>query len=183
MEIHRLESLTQFTQRYVALWQQRYGHAPASHELSGLASPCIVENRDECVLWLPQPFLPAATLKQVETAFDIVLRPEGHAFYTQQYAGDMPAQFAGQDLTLLQVWSQQDFIRLQQNLIGHLVTQKARKLSPTLFLATVPAETAVISLCNISGNVLLEQLGSTQRQLLSPSLADFLLVLQPICPD
>ncbi len=35
-------------------------------------------------------------------------------------AGDMPAQFADEKLTLLQTWSQDDFRRVQENpLIGH----------------------------------------------------------------
>ena len=91
--------------------------------LYGVPSPCIVENREDEVLWLPRPFEPAATLEKVETALELRLQPDAHRFYTQQYAGDMSAQFGEHRLSLLQVWSEEDFIRLQENLIGHLVTQ------------------------------------------------------------
>ncbi len=173
-------ALREFTQRYIELWQQQRGHAPASQELYGVASPCIVENRDDEVLWLPQPFLPAATLVKVENALELQLRPDIHTFYTQQYAGDMGAQFESQQMTLLQVWSEDDFIRLQENLIGHLVTQKRLKLSPTLFLATTESEMTVVSLCNVSGSVVLEQFGSDKRTVLSHSLTHFLSMLRPM---
>ncbi|MFC0226226.1 SecY-interacting protein [Serratia aquatilis] len=179
MEHDVSSALREFTQRYVDVWQQQRGHAPASQELYGIASPCIVENRDDVVLWLPQPFTPVSTLEKVEKALEIELQPDSHTFYTQQYAGDMSAQFAEHQLTLLQVWSEDDFVRLQENLIGHLVTQKRLKLSPTIFLATTESEMAMVSLCNVSGNVVLEQFGTDKRVVLSASLGNFLDGLRP----
>lgn len=174
------QALREFTQRYVACWQQQYGHAPVSEELYGIASPCIIESRADQVLWLPQAFRPWATLEKVEKALEIKLQPDSHAYYTQQYAGDMLAQFGKHRLTLLQVWSEDDFTRLQENLIGHLVTQKRLNISPTLFLATTESEMAMISLCNVSNNVVLEQFGTDKRELLSTSLGHFLDALRPM---
>ncbi len=173
-------ALREFTQRYVELWQQERGHAPASQALYGVPSPCIVENREDEVLWLPQPFEPAATLEKVEAALELRLQSDAHRFYTQQYAGDMSAQFGEHRLSLLQVWSEEDFIRLQENLIGHLVTQKRLKLPPTLFLATTESEMTMVSLCNVSGNVVLEQFGSDKRTLLAATLGNFLDALRPV---
>lgn len=172
-------ALREFTQRYVELWQKERGHAPASRELHGVPSPCIEENSDNEVLWLPRPFTPAATLEKVENALELRLQPDAHSFYTQQYAGDMGAIFGEHRLSLLQVWSEDDFMRLQENLIGHLVTQKRLRLSPTLFLATTEAEMTLISLCNVSGNVVLEQLGSDKHRLLAATLGNFLDALRP----
>ena len=56
---------------------------------------------------------------------DIVVQPAVHAFYTTQFAGDMPARFGEITLTLLQTRSEDDLQRVQENLIGHLVTQNA----------------------------------------------------------
>ena len=99
---------------------------------------------------------------------DIVVQPAVHAFYATQFAGDMPARFADMTLTLLQTWSEDDLQRVQENLIGHLVTQKRLKLSPTLFIA------------NLSGEVIKETIGTRNRETLAPSLADFLTRLEPL---
>ncbi|PWC14931.1 SecY-interacting protein [Brenneria roseae subsp. americana] len=174
------QALAAFTQRYIELWQRETGHSPASDALYGVPSTCIIETREETVYWLPQLFSPASALDGVERALDISLHPDIHAFYTTQYAGDMTAQFDSRSCTLLQVWSEGDFIRMQENLIGHLLTQKRLKLSPTLFLATTDSEMTMVSLCNVSGQVLLEEFGTKRHQILAPTLAGF---LSGLCPQ
>ena len=182
MESEVSVALRGFTQRYVELWQEETGMPPASEALFGVDSPCVIKTEDEKVFWLTQTFTPDATLQNVERALELQLRSEVHEFYTTQYAGDMTASWQGNPLTLLQVWSQEDFTRLQENLIGHLVTQKRLKLTPTVFLATTDSELDMVSLCNVTGNVVLEQFGSKKRTLLSPSLSEFLTMLTPVYP-
>ncbi len=172
-------ALREFTQRYVDLWQRETGFPPSSEELLGVESPCVVKSSDTAVYWLTQTFSPVQTLENVERALELQLRPEAHDFYTTQFAGDMCAKWEDNALTLLQVWSLEDFTRLQENLIGHLVTQKRLKLTPTIFLATTDSEMNMVSLCNVTGEVILEQFGSKKRTLLSSSLSEFLKMLSP----
>ncbi|WJV56008.1 SecY-interacting protein [Prodigiosinella aquatilis] len=180
MEHEIVQALSTFTQRYVDLWQLEMGYPPASEALHGVESPCIVASDDHRVQWLPQPSGLASRLDGVERALNIRIHPAAHAFFTCQYAGDMEASYGDIACTLLQVWSEDDFIRMQENLIGHLLTQKRLKLPPTLFLATTNTEMALISLCNISGEVILEEFGTRQRNVLAPTLSDFLDKLQPL---
>lgn len=126
-----IESLYDALLRRVA---RKHGSWPLSEELYGVPSPCIISSTRDAVYWQPQPFEGEENVNAVERAFDIMVQPALHAFYTTQFAGDMPAQFADEKLTLLQTWSQDDFRRVQENLIGHLVTQKRLKLPPTLFM-------------------------------------------------
>jgi len=173
-------ALRDFTTRYCQHWLQQAGHAPASRDLYGVPSPCALEDRDQRVLWQPQPFSLPPTLDAVERAVDIQLQPPVTDFYTAQFAGDMQATFGENQLTLLQVWSEEDFLRLQENLIGHLVMQRRLRQSPTLFIATTDSEEEIISLSNLSGEVILEQPGRKQRAVLAESLEIFLKSLQPV---
>jgi len=173
-------ALRDFTTRYCQHWLQQAGHGPASSDLYGVPSPCALEDREQRVIWQPQPFSLPTTLDAIERAVDIQLQPPITAFYTTQFAGDMQARFGENQLTLLQVWSEEDFLRLQENLIGHLVMQRRLRQSPTLFIATTDSEEEIISLSNLSGEVILEQPGRKQRVVLAENLEIFLKSLQPV---
>jgi len=173
-------ALRDFSHRYCELWQQHHGHAPASTELHGIPSPCIVAAHEDEVWWQPQPFTLAKNLDAVERALDLRLQPSIAGFYTTQFSGDMKGTFAGRRVSLVQVWSEDDFVRVQENLIGHLVMKRRLKHSPTIFIATTESELEVVSVCNISGEVIIEQLGTTKREVITPSLKKFLILLQPL---
>lgn len=174
------QALQGFTDSYCDLWRSQRASQPASTDLCGIPSPCIVESNDEQVFWLPEPFRPAQDLSAVERAMDITLRPEAHQFYATQFAGDMEARHGELAMTLLQTWSADDFERVQQNLIGHLVTQRRLRLSPTVFIATLESDLEVVSLCNLTGEVVLEKLGAPSRTTLAPNLQEFLSSLIPV---
>lgn len=175
--------LKSFTQKYVDLWQEKSGLPPASEDLYGVPSICISRTGDEVVYWLPQPFVGTDKLEKVEKAMGIIIRPELHDYFTTQYAGDMQVRFREVDFSLIQVWSEEDFIRLQENIIGHLVTQKRLKLTPTLFIGTTNSENEIISVCNVSGDVILETFGKKKREVLSENLSLFLSELVAVYND
>lgn len=180
MDQQTAEALKAFTRRYCDAWQQRHGSAPRSEALYGVASPCVTATDDDAVFWHPQPFTLEPTLQAVERAMEIVVQQPLQTYYTTQFAGDMPAAFGERELTLLQVWSPDDFRRVQENLIGHLVMQKRLKLSPTLFIGTLDSDLDVVSVCNLTGEVVLEILGTRNRTTLSASIASFLSHLEPL---
>ena len=180
MDIETANALTTFTTRYCDAWHEKQGTWPQSADLYGVPSPCIISSLDDYVIWQPKPNNGEQNVNAVERAMDIVVQPAVHGFYATQFAGDMPGRFADMTLTLLQTWSEDDLQRVQENLIGHLVTQKRLKLSPTLFIATLDSELDVISVCNLSGEVIKETLGTRNRDVLAPSLEDFLTQIEPL---
>ncbi|MEM6052534.1 SecY-interacting protein [Erwinia sp. P7711] len=176
------QALTDFTRKYCDDWIRECGHPPASAELLGVPSPCVQQTNEEDLFWLPQPFTLAQNLEAVERAVELRIQPSVVAWYSSQFAGDMSVTFGELSCTLLQTWSEEDFLRVQENLIGHLVMKRRLKQSPTLFIATTSSELEVISVCNLSGEVVLEQLGTKQRTLLAPDLEQFITELTVALP-
>ena len=102
MDIETANALTTFTTRYCDAWHEKQGTWPQSADLYGVPSPCIISSLEDYVIWQPKPNNGEQNVNAVERAMDIVVQPAVHAFYTTQFAGDMPARFGEITLTLLQ---------------------------------------------------------------------------------
>ncbi|EKO3589927.1 SecY-interacting protein [Vibrio metschnikovii] len=172
-------ALRDFSQRYLQAYQQRHHHLPSSDELSHMPSPCIEQQSNNSVYWQPVEREHSADLQAVEQGIELSLHSDIAPFYGSQYSGDLPATWRGHSLTLLQVWSDDDYLRLQENILGHLVMQRRLKQKPTIFIATTDDEMAVVSICNLTGNVIREMLGTDEREVLCADVADFLNQLEP----
>lgn len=173
-------ALLSFTQRYLDAYQEQHQTLPCSEALADLPSPCIQEQVGDKVYWQAHQRDRMADLHPVEQGIELTLHPDIAPFYGTQYCSDMPALWREQALTLLQVWNEDDHVRLQENILGHLVMQKRLKQKPTVFIATTDDEMVVISICNLTGNVIRETLGTAQREVLCADVADFLSQLNPV---
>ncbi|MFP1557315.1 SecY-interacting protein [Escherichia coli] len=167
------QALKDFTARYCDAWHEEHKSWPLSEELYGVPSPCIISTTEDAVYWQPQPFTGEQNVNAVERAFDIVIQPTIHTFYTTQFAGDMHAQFGDIKPTLLQTWSEDDFRRVQENLIGHLVTQKRLETAAhAIYRDAGRRVKEVISARVPLGEVCKETLGTRKRTHLASNLAD-----------
>ncbi|MCL9782791.1 SecY-interacting protein [Vibrio sp. S4M6] len=173
------QALFDLSHRYIQRYKITHDSLPSNEELADMESECVQETRESHVLWQPVQREHWASFDNVEKGIEIDIHDDIKAFYSCQYSADIPVVWRGESATLLQVWSDDDFVRLQENILGHLVTQRRLKLKPTVFIATTDKDMEVISICNLTGNVLWETLGSKKRQVLAVSLEEFLNDLEP----
>ena len=174
------QALANFSQRYVEAWKLKHNSLPINEELVGLASPCIDETRDLEVSWQPVNRDESIRLVNIEQGIELDLHDDFHAFYGAQFSADMMAKFGDINIELLQVWSDEDLERLQGNMLGHLVMQRRLKLVPTLFIAVTDDEMEVISICNQTGEIILDTVGTKKRTVLAATMVEFLEKLEPV---
>ncbi|SKA50185.1 SecY-interacting protein [Enterovibrio nigricans] len=172
-------TLWSFSERFVEAWQSHHGSMPQSDAYLELVSPCVLQDTDDVVIWQPVKREELADFSNVEDGIGIQLHGDIKAFYAGQYCGDMTASFEGLSVELIQVWSDEDLPRLQENILGHLLMQKRLKQNPTVFIASTHDELDVISICNVSGEVVKERVGTKQRIVLAENVEQFLSQLSP----
>ncbi len=171
-------ALSELFHRWMAYQQQR-GRLVTCPADESRSSPCC--GHDAMTLqWKPVMRDPVGDLNNIAEALECSFHPAIHAFYGAAFSGPMSFSFKGLKVSLVQSWNEDDFVRLQENLVAHVLMLKKLKLPITFFLATVPDEQRVISLDNESGLVILEQLGRQQRWVLAEDLPTFLRRLSPL---
>ena len=146
-----------------------------------LASPCYVGNasQGEPCTWQPVPMEGEYTFANIENALHITLNEQFCKFFTTYWSFNLPVKAEQGNCELLQVCSEEDFERLQQNLIGHLLMKQRLKQPPTLFFGLTDEDDFILSVDNASGEVVLEQVGKLPTRCLAPDLATFIDGLTP----
>ena len=69
---------------------------------------------------------------------------------------------------------------MPEHLTAYVGNPGRSKLAPTLFIGTLDSDLDVVSVCNLTGEVVVETLGSAKRTTLAPSIATFLTLLHPL---
>lgn len=173
-------ALSDFSSRFLQAWCDAGQGFPRSEDLVGLESPCVETDSGYEVTWKPVEREPMGDLSGVEKGIELCLHEDIKIFYGAQFSGDMTARFRELEFDLLQVFSENDSLRLQENILGHLVMQRRLKLKPTVFIGVLDAEDQVISICNLTGQVILETLGKDIRDVLAADIETFLQQLEPV---
>lgn len=116
----------------------------------------------------------------IEEAVGIKLNEQFIAFFTLYFADGINAVHEKGPLQFLQAWSQSDFERLQQNIIGHLLMKHKLKQSPTLFFAVTDEDDLNLVVNNETGEVCLEYVGKPPHEVVAADLATFISEAKPV---
>jgi len=167
--------------RQKKLWQEKNQSLPLHQVDSDWLSECligdIINGQSE---WQALPRVPLADMSNIESALKIQLHPSIVDFFCSAYADCIPCLFEEHPIDLIQVWNDDDFKQLQENMIAHFMMQKRLKQPASMFIASCSDEMQIISVVNETGQVQLENLGKGQERILAENLSDFLIRLTPI---
>ena len=169
--------LDQFVARYISMHED----ALLTTYDANWPSECYAERKEdgENVHWKPVIQNDGNVFTNVEAALNITLNKAYCDFFTRYYSHNLPAIAPRGNCELLQAWNKDDFERLQQNTIGHLMMKARLKQAPTLFFAVTDEEDFILSVLNSTGEVVLEQVGQPPKEVIAPDLPTFIAGLAP----
>ena len=181
------KTVQQFAEQYINNYRKAHGVLPQVEQDEQWPSPCEQreaqngEPLDGHVFW--QPVANSGeqlSFENVESALNITLHQDIKDYFTSIYSESLEAQCDDGKLSLLFAWNEDDFQRLQENIIGHILMKQRLKQPITVFFAVTDEEDMIISFDNDSGEVWVEQVGRKPHKKLTNSIVEFINILEPL---
>ena len=130
--------------------------------------------------WQPLINSQPGQFDNIEEALEMSLHQDIKDYFTSIYSESLEAQCDDGKLSLLFAWNEDDFQRLQENIIGHILMKQRLKQPITVFFAVTDEEDMIISFDNDSGEVWVEQVGRKPHKKLTNSIVEFINILEPL---
>jgi len=178
------ESLQAFAQDYITEYKNSYQTLPLTLLDKNDPSPCeqqiiISADTEDKVHWQPQIINDDISFTDVESALELTFHPDIKTYFSTLYSESMSATCDDGALSLLFAWNLDDFKRLQENLIGHVLMKQKLKQNITLFFGITDEEDMILSLMNDTGEIWVERVGCEPVKKIADSLADFIEQITP----
>ncbi len=173
-------ALTNFVNRYVEMYEQKGIPLNVECDDSWLSPCCTTSNTSGMCEWKPVLQDVNLDFSQVEQGMEMAIHQDFQEYFCSFWADHLNARASRGDLQLLMVWNQDDFIRLQENVIAHLLMKRRLGQRDTLFFAQTEDENYIISVLNGTGEVVLEPVGQEPREVLAKDIAEFIDTLTPV---
>ncbi|TRX57068.1 SecY-interacting protein [Thalassomonas sp. M1454] len=169
-------SIEQLLQQFIDTVQATKGALPEVEQDSEWISPCEQGqiNAEGIIAWQPVAVDDELGFENVEKAIGYTIHNDIKTFFTSFYSDVIPAKCEHGELELLFTWNKDDFERLQQNIIGHLLMKQRLKQEPTLFFAVTDEDDINLVIKNDSGEVWVEPVGCEPKTLIAASLQEFI---------
>jgi SecY interacting protein Syd len=174
------QNIINFSQHYVEVYQQAHAHLPLVEVDEQWQSPCLQgEHDDNTMLWQPQIIEEELSFDNIEQALDITIHQDICSYYTAIYSESLHATCSEGQLSLLFSWCKEDFSRLQENIIGHILMKQKLKQPISIFFAVTDDEDFILSVNNDNGEVWVERVGCVPHKKVADNLTDFIETLEP----
>lgn len=177
------EILWKFLENYSKKHQEINGHLPLAEFDKDWISPCQQGKYDETqVFWAPVRPTEDLQFDNVETALELVLHSDIKTYFTTFYGDSVHAKSKDGNLSLLLPWNYDDFQRLQENIIGHILMKTKLKQGLTVFFAVTDQDDHILSIVNETGEIWVEKVGCEPHKKVANSLAEFICELSSYIP-
>lgn len=145
-------------------------------------SACQVGEPDASgmIRWKPQPRDRVADFSGLERALDVAIHADIKAFYGSYWGSPMELEAQEGGVTLIQIWNEEDFERLIENILGHALAKQRIGAALTIFIACTDEGELMLSVENDTGHVVLEEPGRPPIRQVAASLAELLERLDPV---
>ena len=173
-------ALEQFLTQFVEQFKEKHNHLPVVEADDKWISPCEQgKYSNDANYWQPVK-ADGLSFNNVEQALELTLHESVKHYFTSYYAESVDADCEEGRLSLLFPWNEDDFARLQENIIGHILMKRKLKQPETVFFAVTDQEDFILSIENETGAVWVEQVGKAPHKKLSDNLVDFIEQLTPV---
>ena len=169
------EQLNQLLADFIVQHKAKYQCLPQVQFEPEWLSPCQQgEVNDEYIHWQPIKVDDPLTFTNVAQALEITLHDDFSTYYSCFYSESIPVHCSEGYLELLFAWNKDDFERLQQNVIGHVLMKQKLKQPITLFFAVTDEHDHIISMINDTREIWVEKVGCLPHKKLANSLSEFI---------
>ena len=174
------QSLWIFANDFIDFHEKNNGHLPIIAKDDNWISSCQQSDYDENnIHWRPVEIDINLSFKNIESALDIYLHPDIKTYFSTYFSESINAKCEDGGISLLFAWNKEDFHRLQENIIGHILMKKRLKQDNTIFFAVTDEDDIILSINNDSGEVWVERVGFKAHKKLANSLNCFINQLTP----
>ena len=145
-------------------------------------SPCYQSKNlktGDLTTWKPVVRDIPGKMVNISNALDLKIHQDVETLFGRYFSLDLNAKTERGQLTLLQALNEDDYARLQKNLIAHVLMKRRLKQPETLFIALTDEEDVLISVLPDSGEVVLEVVGKPHQESLASDLKSFFDNLTP----
>ncbi|MCJ8320843.1 MAG: SecY-interacting protein [Colwellia sp.] len=176
-----VKSLWKFANNFVEQHKKVHSCLPVVEIDESWPSVCQqTEQDEENIYWQPTKSPDNLSFENIEAALEISLHQDFKIYFSTFFSESIDAESEDGKLSLLFAWNLDDFQRLQENLIGHVLMKKRLKQKTSLFFAVTDEEDMILSVLNDSGEVWVERVGCEPHKKLANSLSEFIDQLSPV---